>query len=290
VAELQSSKTTSKTGSKTALGVALLRAVHQLVDAYPKILEDTVAPSLFEADFLSQIQTDTSRFQTLAAIALRSHVVLRSRYAEDQLAEAVKNGIRQYIILGAGFDTFAYRQPQWAHELRIFEIDHPASQQEKRERLDQAGIQIPSNLEFVPIDFETTTLEGGLAASSFDPTLPTFIACLGVLVYISQEAATAIFRFVQTLPPVSQIVFTFTQPLPDKDGPRAILAKRAAELGEPWRTFITLSELTTYLSGLGFTKINLPLPAELRARYIGERTDGLYASEQQSLATVIVTN
>jgi methyltransferase (TIGR00027 family) len=288
VAELQSSKTASKTGSKTALGVALLRIVHQLVDASPKILEDTVALSLFETDFLSQIQANMSLYQTPAAKALRSHVVLRSRYAEDQLATAVKNGIRQYIILGAGFDTFAYRQPEWAHTLRIFEIDQPASQQEKRERLHKAGIQIPSNLEFVPIDFETTTLEGGLATSSFDPTLPTFIACLGVLVYLSQEAITAIFQFVQTLPPSSQIVFTFTQPLPDKDGPRAILAKRAAELGEPWQTFSTPSELTTYLSGLGFTKINLPLPAEIRERYIGERTDGLYASEQQNLATVIV--
>lgn len=161
--------------SKTALSVAAMRAVHQLFDATPKILDDKVVVQLLGAPFVEQIQTHLARFQTIEANVLRSHILLRSRYAEDRLAKAIERGVQQYLILGAGFDTFPYRQPTWAHSLQIFEVDQPASQQEKRERLLHNDINVPANLEFVTIDFETTSLVDGLKkAVSILQSLPSY--------------------------------------------------------------------------------------------------------------------
>src|SRR5271157_5401130 len=137
--------------SRTALGVAALRAVHQLLDGEPKILDDPIAARLLSADVLQQIQSNPARIHEPPDRGLRSHVVLRSRYAEERMAEAVQRGVRQCVILGAGFDTFAYRQPDWARSLRIYEVDHCATQAEKRQRLQAAGIPIPANLEFVAV-------------------------------------------------------------------------------------------------------------------------------------------
>lgn len=115
---------------------------------------------------------------------MRSHIVLRSRYTEDSLAEAVGNGVRQYLMLGAGLDTFPYRQPHWARMLRIFEVDHSASQRSKRERLALAGIEVPSNVELIACDFETTSLSDCLRKSSFDFGKPALLSWLGVTMYL----------------------------------------------------------------------------------------------------------
>src|SRR5438552_2906084 len=117
--------------SKTALAVAALRAVHHLIDAFPKILDDPISLQLVDPHLREFITTHPDRYQTPASRALRSHVLVRSRYAEDRLAEAAARGLDQLLILGAGFDTFAYRQPEWAQRLHILEIDQPASQHEK---------------------------------------------------------------------------------------------------------------------------------------------------------------
>jgi methyltransferase (TIGR00027 family) len=141
--------------SRTAIGVAALRAAHQLVDAEPRILEDPVILRLLGRETLDTIQEDRDRYQTPAALALRSHVVMRSRYAEDRLAQAVARGVTQYVILGAGLDTFAYRQPAWARNLRIVEIDRAPMQREKRERLSLAQVFVPDNVTFGAMDFES---------------------------------------------------------------------------------------------------------------------------------------
>src|SRR5262245_19591796 len=143
-----------RSASTTALGVAALRAFHHLIDHEPKILDDPIVPHLIDRGTIDQIRSQSERFRHPMSASLRSHVVLRRRYTEDRLAEAVqRDGIAQYVILGAGLDTFAYRQPPWASQLRIFEVDHPASQAVKRQRLEQAGIPLPANLEFAAIDF-----------------------------------------------------------------------------------------------------------------------------------------
>jgi methyltransferase (TIGR00027 family) len=160
------------------MGTSMLRAVHQVLDADPKILDDPLAVGLVEGSSREEILAAPPGF--LPPVWFRSIFVLRSRYTEDSLGEAVANGIGQYVLLGAGMDTFAYRQPSWAARLRIFEIDHPESQKVKREHLVKRGIAVPANVEFCPIDFENSSLVEGLATSSLDHRAPTFFSWLGV--------------------------------------------------------------------------------------------------------------
>jgi len=136
-----------RNSSRTALGVAALRAVPQLLDGEPKILDDPIAVRLLDADFLQQIQSNPARARQPLTRGLRSHGVLRSRYAEERMALAVQRGVRQCVILGAGFDTFSYRQPDWARSVRIYEVDHRATQEDKRQRLQSAGVPVPASLE-----------------------------------------------------------------------------------------------------------------------------------------------
>jgi methyltransferase (TIGR00027 family) len=255
---------TDRAASTTALGVATLRAAHQLLDRAPLILDDPVVLRLLDPSVIERIQANPDRFQEPHVRRLLHHVVTRSRCAEDRLSEAVAAGMRQYIVLGAGFDTFAYRQPAWASALRIFEVDHPASQQAKLARLSAAGVAIPSNVEHVAIDFETTPLRDGLLRSTFDPGAPAFVSWLGVMVYLTLSASDAVFAFVATLPPPSEIVFTFSAP-PEPGNPDA-LAARAAEVGEPWLTRIEPDALEQRLRAHGFSSVTFLLQRVVSAR------------------------
>jgi len=257
----------TRQASRTALGVAALRAVHQVVDGLPKILDDTAVIPLLGSTIVDRVLSDRARLDAPGARALRSHVVLRSRYAEDRLAEAVQRGLRQFLVLGAGFDTFAYRQPAWAHDLRIFEVDQPASQQAKRARLEASGLAIPSNLTFVAADFEHRTLHDILVDGGVDINQPTFISWLGVTVYLTEPAIDAVFRFVASLPASSEIVFTFYSR--DPGGLRP-LEERVAELGEPFKTWFEPAELDTKLRSFGFSEVTFLQPEEAAARYFPE--------------------
>src|SRR5208282_3451856 len=249
-----------RNSSRTALSVAALRAVHQLLDGDPKILDDPIAARLLDADALQQIQSNSAHTHDPLARGLRSHVVLRSRYAEERMAQAAARGVLQCVILGAGFDTFAYRQPKWARALRIYEVDHQATQEDKRHRLQAAGIPTPANLEFVAIDFESVSLREGLQSSTLNFSEPAFFSCLGVLVYLTREAADAVFRLVASFPAGSEIVFTFSPPdssLADGDAAnRAFLAGLVNSLGEPFQTSFDAETLTTNLRALGFSEIS----------------------------------
>ena len=151
--------------SATAAGVALLRALHQRIDAEPRILRDDVSERLLDPRALQWALDHQDRFQTTPSRGLRVHVVVRSRYAEDALAEAAARGTGQFVLLGAGLDTFAYRQPPWGQGLRVFEVDHPASQEQKRRRLAAASVAVPENLTFAPVNFEVESLHEGLHRS-----------------------------------------------------------------------------------------------------------------------------
>ncbi len=197
--------------------------------------------------------------------------------------EALAGGVRQYVVLGAGLDTFAYRQPPWAKYLRIFEVDHPATQQWKRDHLAQVGIPIPANLEFCPIDFEQTTLAEGLAMTSFDRHVPTFFSWLGVTMYLTRDAIESTLRFVLSLPQRSEIVFDFS---PTRESMSAADAKAwakvAAFLGpllaahrEPIITFFEAEELQGWLRQLGFAKLFLLSSGLATERYFAGRRDGL---------------
>jgi methyltransferase (TIGR00027 family) len=269
--------------STTALGVAMQRAAHQLLDGEPKVLDDSVVVRLLGEGAAERLRVDTDRYRSPEATALRAHVVLRSRWAEDRLALAVARGVRQYLVLGAGFDTFAYRQPAWARGLDIVEVDQPATQRGKAERLTRAGIAIPANVALVPVDFEVESLASGLARSRFDARTPTFVACLGVFMYLTAEAIDAVFRFVAALPPSSELVFTFA--LTEAGG--GALAARAAAVGEPWQTRLDVEQLRTELPGLGFAAVSFFEPKEA-ARYFQGRRDGLAAPRRTSIASVTV--
>lgn len=276
--------------SRTSLGVAWLRAAHRIVDAGPPVLDDPIAARLLDPRAIERIRADPDRLQTPGARALRAHVVVRSRYAEDRLRDAAACGVRQCVVLGAGLDTFAYRQPPWAHALRIFEVDWPATQEDKRARLARAGVPIPENVTFVPIDFERTAVVEALAGHAFDAAAPAFVSWLGVMMYLTREASAAVFAFVAALPPSSEIVFSF-MPAPVEmasqgDGPT--LADRVAELGEPLRTHIAPEELVTWLTGMGFAEVTLLTAGEIDARYVAGRTDGFRTSRHTTIASARV--
>ena len=148
--------------SRTALGTAHLRAAHQLFETQPRILDDPVALSLLGPVALQRIKDTADHYRTPEGLALRAHVVLRSRFTEDRLAAAVSRGITQYVILGAGFDTFALRQPAWAKNIKIIEVDHAGTQTMKRSYIAAAGLAMPENAVFADINFENESLHDGL--------------------------------------------------------------------------------------------------------------------------------
>jgi methyltransferase (TIGR00027 family) len=158
--------------SKTAFGVARRRAVHQVLDHPPLVLNDPVAVPILGPQAAAEIAADAEKHNNPFALAMRAFMVARSRYAEDHLAEAVAQGVTQYVVLGAGLDTFAYRNPH--SHLNVFEVDFPATQQWKRDLLARAAIEIPPSLTFVPVDFERQTLTDGLAQIAFNFSEPAF--------------------------------------------------------------------------------------------------------------------
>lgn len=251
--------------SETSFGAAALRAVHQLIDGEPKILYDTVVMQLLDPGAPEHLLEKRPEFDSPELLRLRSHIVLRSRYTEDCLYEAYHRGIRQYVILGAGLDTFAYRQPAWAHEMKIIEVDHPASQANKLQRLQKAGIRLPENLSFVSLDLETDSLASVLKDSVLDPAMPVFVSWLGVMVYLTKDTAENVMKFAASLPKSSEFVFTFSQRKrlfwPD------VVARAATAIGEPWLTRYNPEELLDKLKALGFSQISFLDPREAKRLY-----------------------
>jgi methyltransferase (TIGR00027 family) len=275
--------------SRTAYGVATLRAAHQVIDAEPRILNDPIAMRLLEAETQDTIRRDPSRFRTRGSKALRSHVVVRSRWAEDRLAEAVRHGVGQYVILGAGLDTFAYRQPPWAHDLRIFEVDQPASQQAKRACLARAGIVIPANVTFVAVDFDVDSLKHSLVTNGLRADAPVFFSWLGVTMYLEETAIDDVLRVVSSLPHETEIVFTFaTKEMAPVDGIGSVLAAMAAAVGEPWHMYFDPDELVARLKQIGFRAVQLPATEEIAAAYFAGRTDDLPSPRRRSIVAAIV--
>src|ERR1700692_1658268 len=162
--------------SRTALSVALRRAAHQIYDS-PVVFDDPIAVGILGATYAEQLRRTPLRTDRPFSTALRAFLVARSRYAEDNLRRAVSRGVDQYVLLGAGLDTFAYRNP-YAH-LRVFEVDHPATQQWKRELLQPNHIAIPESITYTPVDFERQSLAGQLRHAGLNRRAPAFFAWLG---------------------------------------------------------------------------------------------------------------
>src|ERR1700729_1990211 len=191
--------------SKTAHRVAIRRAAHQLLDQ-PKVLDDPLALRIIGTETAQELRSNPKEHHAFSR-AFRAFMAARSRYAEDELARAVAQGVTQYVILGAGLDTFAYRNPHPG--LRVFEIDHPATQAWKRGQLQAAGIPIPPSLTFVPIDFEKQTLADGLARSGLNANAPAFFSWLGVTPYLTREACMTTLSVIAKMSAGSGVVFDF---------------------------------------------------------------------------------
>jgi methyltransferase (TIGR00027 family) len=266
-------------GSRTAERVAERRAAHQLLDV-PKILNDPLALSIIRPEIAAQLRADPRAFDSSPLSRyLRAFLVVRSRVAEDQLSLAIAAGVAQYVLLGAGFDTFAYRSPYPASQLTIFEVDHPATQEVKKTRLAQAAIAIPPNLHFVPVDFTKDSLELALHASGFDRDRPAMVAWLGVVPYLTLDEITSTLRFVAAFAPGTTLVFDYGVPPSSLNwiGRKIYdnVAQRVAAAGEPWKTFFLPQDLTDLLRKAGFDAISDFGSNELTERYLTGRSDDL---------------
>jgi methyltransferase (TIGR00027 family) len=258
--------------SRTALRVALRRAVHQVLDK-PCVLCDPIAIPLLGAQF----SFDPARESHPIARAFRAFMATRSRYAEDHLAASVAAGVAQYVLLGAGLDTFAYRNPH--SHLRVFEVDFPATQHWKRTLTAEAHIAEPANLTFVPLDFEHMTLANGLAAAGFDTTRPAFFAWLGVVPYLTLEAFRSTLETIAALPPGTGVSFDYGLSRESLSFLRRLafdaLARRVAAAGEPFKLFFTPDLLESELRRAGFHRIEQRDADALNAMYFANRSDGL---------------
>ena len=263
--------------SATAARAAMLRAVHHHYDR-PRVLDDPIAIRLIDPATASIVETDLARFDTPPLRRLRATIALRSRYAEDALHDAVQRGVAQYVVLGAGLDTFAYRSPL-ASAVRVFEVDHPDTQAWKRARLRTAGIDPPAALRFVATDFEREPLIDALARGGLDTHAPTYVAWLGVTIYLTRDAIHRTLAALATLAPGSGVVFEYTIPADSLPAParpaRAAMAARAADAGEPWLTYCEPDEVARELRALRFTVREDLGPDQAIDRYFRTRDDGL---------------
>jgi methyltransferase (TIGR00027 family) len=262
--------------SKTALRVAIRRAAHQVMDQ-PPVLNDPIAIRLIGPEFAR----DMERAQHKVARDFRAFMAARSRFVEDQLAAAVAQGVSQYVVLGAGLDTFAWRNP--FPSLRVFEVDFPATQQWKHALLDEAALAQPSNLTFVPLDFEHKTLAAGLVEAGFDAAKPAFFGWLGVVPYLTREAFRATLGDIARMPAGSGVGFDYgLSPevlTPLRRLALKALAERVASAGEPFKLLFAPDDMEKELRLAGFTRIQQLDSKHLNALYFTGRTDGLKLSD-----------
>lgn len=277
--------------SRTALVTAYLRAAHQIFDAKPLILDDPVAMQLLGQGAEQRIRDAVERYQTPAAMALRSHVVLRSRYAEDRLSAAVRRGVSQYVIVGAGFDTFALRQPHWASALTVIEVDHPNSQVAKRSRIRTAGMQIPANVVFADVDFEHDSLRDGLLRHGISISAATLFSWLGVTMYLTEAAIDATLESMAAFPEGSEVVLTYLEP--PGNGPQASasessrLARRVADSGEPFVSYFDEAAVEEKLLMAGFSSVEFLTPETANAKYFRERPTDLPLPKRTGIVSAL---
>jgi len=266
--------------SHTALRTALKRAAHQILDS-PLVFADPFALPILGPEQEAALRADPCQFErSKLAPYLRALLAVRSRVAEETLAQCMAAGAGQYVILGAGLDTFAFRNSYPLSALHVFEVDYPASQTWKREQLEQAGIPLPGNLTFVPVDFEEQGLAQELVRGGFDPKAGAFFSWLGVMPYLRPEAAMATLRAISGLSGrTGGVVFDYAIP-GSALGPMQrllfkLIAARVKAAGEPWLTFFYPSALAQELCGMGFRHLEDMTGDLLNQRYFADRADGL---------------
>ncbi|WP_199425735.1 class I SAM-dependent methyltransferase [Thermaerobacillus caldiproteolyticus] len=293
--------------SLTAIMTAYLRAYHAMNDT-PKIFDDFLACHLIPEERRALIEQGFSRALQIrvpesglacsdqAANPLLSlmqamglpHVLSRSRYTEDNLDLAVKQGVEQYVILGAGMDTFAFRRPDLLRQVQVFEVDHPATQTFKRNRLAELGWEIPSHLHFVPVDFTKESLTDALKGTLYDVQTKSFFSWLGVTMYLTRDEVFATLRSIAEIAPEgSAVIFDYF--VPEEDTPHMKeMREDLRKIGEPMKTTFDPSTLAFELESLGLRLHENLSPSDIQERYFQSRTDGYYASKHVRFAWAVV--
>jgi methyltransferase (TIGR00027 family) len=269
----------------SAVRVALWRAIHVQVDPPPHVLTDEVGLQLVAPDDGWRARPD---MDPQATSGFRASIVARARFIEDLVAEQAGNGVSQYVVLGAGLDTFAQRRPQIAAHLRVFEVDQPGPQAWKRRRLIELGHGIPDWLRLVPVDFEASeSWTEQLAAAGFDPGRPAVVVSTGVTMYLTKDATVATLRQIAGFAPGSTLAMTFLLPtdlLDDADRPGLQASENGARAaGTPFISFYTPEEMLSLAREAGFQEVRHMSGASLAETYFADRTDGLRPSSGENL-------
>lgn len=268
----------------TAVRTALWRALHLRADPPPHVIEDEIGLRLTEA---GEQWRDRPDMDVDATRRTRASIVARARFVEDLVVERLGAGVDQYVVLGAGLDTFAQRRPEaGARGLRVFEVDQPGPQAWKRRRLADLGLGVPEWLRLVPVDFEGDWW-GQLAAAGFDTGRPAVVASAGVTMYLTSEAVEATFRLVAALAPGSTLVTTFLRPIEDvepEERPQLEVAMKGARAaGTPFLSFYRPPQILALARAAGFREVRHVSAADLEQRYFTGRTDGLRPSRGEEL-------
>lgn len=260
----------------TAVRTALWRALHLEVDAPPHVFEDDVGLALVAPEDGWRERPDMSAFTR----PFRASILARARFVEDLVLEQVAHGVEQYVILGAGLDTFVQRHPELATRLRIFEIDQPATQAWKRQRLIDLGLGVPAHLRLVPVDFEAgDAWQERLHAAGFNKDEPTVIVSTGVSMYLTRAAIMTTLRQAATFAPGSTLVMSFMLPIEYLDPDTRVGVQRAVDgaraSGTPFVSFLTPDEVLAMAGDAGFDEARHVSADALAERYFSGRTDGL---------------
>jgi methyltransferase (TIGR00027 family) len=265
---------------RTAFTAARQRALHLLVDGEPKIFIDQFAIQLTGDEPSELIELRPTLPPSTAAW------VLRNRYAEDRLADSISRGVRQYVLLGAGLDSFACRHFGSMGQLTVYEVDDPPLQAWKRARLAELGVVAPAECVYVPCDFESRPLAQALAEGGFRPDLPTCIAWLGVTQYLSHAAIAHTLGWVRSLATGSEIVLAYVVP----ESRNNIDQRRLRAAGVPFNTYFTPEAIATFLRRSGLARIEHLTRERAAARYFADRTDGLVPMESELLVSAVVAD
>jgi methyltransferase (TIGR00027 family) len=275
----------------TAVRVALWRAMHVLVDPPPHVLEDEIGLRLVAPDDDWRSRPDMDPDGTRG---FRAAIVARARFIEDLAAEQAGHGVAQYVLLGAGLDTFAQRRPPAAANLRVFEVDQPGPQAWKRQRLLELGFGVPDWLRLVPVDFEANgSWWEQLSAAGFDPGQPAVVASTGVTMYLTRDATTATLRQVARLAPGSTLAMTFMLPpglLDDRDRSGLQASRDGARAsGTPFISFYTPPDMLALAREAGFKDARHVPGSSLADRYFADRPDNLRPSTGEDLLVATST-
>jgi methyltransferase (TIGR00027 family) len=279
--------------SNTALTAAAARAAHLIVDDEPRIFADPLAARLLgdRADELISYHTLHGTHPVLSGA--RVQVACRSRYAQDSLARAVGTGVSQYVILGAGLDSFAYHRDGLAARVRVFEVDHPASQEVKRAALAAAGIPVPGDVTFVPADLAADSLKRCLARAGFDALAPAVFGWLGVTMYLTADAIAETMTSIAECAPGSELIADYMLPPDARDEAGALygrlVAQASAERGEPWRSCFTPAEIADLARKSGLGAARSVRQRDTIPAHLWRRTDSLRPTDLAVLFHGVVT-